>query len=81
MGKMKILSGREVVAILVGFGFSVASQKGSHIKLVRIMHVHDRQVLTLPLHDELDKGTLKALFRQASRYISEESLKKHFFHD
>ncbi len=81
MGRMKILSGREVVAVLVGFGFSVASQRGSHIKLMRYTGTNERQILTLPLHEELDKGTIKALYRQASRYISEESLKKHFFHD
>ncbi|HEY4515999.1 MAG TPA: type II toxin-antitoxin system HicA family toxin [Candidatus Paceibacterota bacterium] len=30
--KLKILSGQDVVKILSSFGFSVFSQKGSHIK-------------------------------------------------
>ncbi|WP_228061572.1 type II toxin-antitoxin system HicA family toxin [[Phormidium] sp. LEGE 05292] len=35
MPRLKRLSGAEVVAILVNFGFQVYSQKGSHIKLRR----------------------------------------------
>ena len=37
------------------------------------------QTLTIPNHDELDKGTLKAIYNQALRYISEENLKGHFY--
>ncbi|MDO8490127.1 MAG: type II toxin-antitoxin system HicA family toxin [bacterium] len=81
MGRMKILSGHGVVSIFVGFGFSVVSQKGSHIKLARVLPSGERQVLTLPLHSELDRGTLRALFRQASYYIPEDALIPHFFHD
>jgi hypothetical protein len=29
-----------------------------------------RQILTIVLHREVDKGTLHAIFRQASRYIA-----------
>jgi hypothetical protein len=38
-----------------------------------------RQSLTIPLHDEIDKGTLKAIFRQALRYIPEGDLHPHFY--
>jgi hypothetical protein len=31
------------------------------------------------LHDELDAGTLTAIMRQTSRYVSEEQLKPHFY--
>jgi len=41
----------------------------------RILEDGTRQTLTIPLHEELDKGTLKAIFRQALRYIPEEELK------
>ena len=37
------------------------------------------QTLTIPNHDELDKGTLKAIYNQALRYISEENLREHFY--
>lgn len=61
------------------FGFNVASQKGSHIKLQRMLENNTRQILTIPGHAELDKGTIKAIYRQALRYISESELKSYFY--
>lgn len=79
MPKLKIFSGQEVIKILISFGFIVVAQKGSHIKLVRAIAENSRQTLTIPNHDELDKGTIKAIYRQALRYISESELKNHFY--
>jgi len=79
MPKLKTLSGREVVKILSRFGFKVVSQRGSHVKMRRILLDGTKQTLTIPLHEELDKGTLRAIFRQALRYIPEEDLKPHFY--
>ena len=79
MSKLRVLSGKEVVKILSRFGFEVVSQKGSHIKLRRISPDGAKQTLTVPLHDELDRGTLKAIIRQASRFIPEEELKPYFY--
>ncbi len=79
MSKLRVLSGKEVIKILAKFGFEVVSQRGSHIKLRRILPDGTKQTLTVPLHDELDKGTLKAIIRQASRYIPEEELKPYFY--
>ena len=31
------------------------------------------------LHDQLDKGTLKAIIRQASKFVSIDALKKKFY--
>src|SRR3972149_11953149 len=47
--KLKRLSGREVISILQKFGFVVASQKGSHVKLARTPPTGDRQILTVPI--------------------------------
>ncbi|WP_200891805.1 type II toxin-antitoxin system HicA family toxin [Candidatus Brocadia sinica] len=55
------------------------TQRGSHIKLKRIGSAGDKQTLTIPSHDELDVGTLRAIVRQASRYIPEEQLKPYFY--
>ncbi len=79
MPKLKTLSGREVVKILAQRGFETVSQRGSHVKLERILSDGTKQTLTIPLHDELDKGTLKAIFRQVVRYIPEEDLRPHFY--
>jgi predicted RNA binding protein YcfA (HicA-like mRNA interferase family) len=78
MSKLKALSGREVVKLLKGFGFDLAGQRGSHMKLVRVVE-GCRQVLTVPNHEDIDKGTLKAIIRQASRYIPEEELRESFY--
>ncbi|GAH05216.1 unnamed protein product, partial [marine sediment metagenome] len=61
------------------FGFIIHSQKSAHVKLRRIHSTGKKQTLTVPLHDEIDAGTLRAVIRQASRYISEEQLKAHFY--
>ena len=73
MPKLRRLSGDEVVSIFRGLGFRVAGQHGSHIKLVRDSP-SGRQVLTIPAHRELDTGTLRAIIRQASRFVAADEL-------
>ncbi len=79
MSQLKILSGEKVIKIFLLFDFKVAAQKGSHVKLARIKRNGTRQTLTIPNHPEIDRGTLKAIYRQALRYISEEELKSYFY--
>jgi len=79
MPKLKTLSGRDVIKIFESFDFSIIGQKGSRIKLKRITGNDIKQTLTIPNHQELDKKTLKAIFNQASKYISESDLRKHFY--
>jgi len=78
MPGLRRLSGREVVSILQRFGFQPVSQRGSHIKLQRETQ-GARQTLTVPAHSELDAGTLRAIFRQASRFVSEDDLRPLFY--
>ena len=77
--KLKRLSASEVVDIMYTFGFETHSQRGSHVKLRRIDVKGERQTLTIPLHPELDVGTLRAIVRQATRYIPEAELRSHFY--
>jgi len=79
MPKLKSLSGEDVIKILSQFRFEPVSQKGSHVKLRRILSDGTKQTLTIPLHKELDKGALRAIFRQASRYIPEEEVMPYFY--
>lgn len=78
MPKLKNLSGDDTIKIFQNFGFIVSGQKGSHIKLKRIVNT-EKQVLTVPRHQEMDKSTLKAIYRQSSKYIPEQDLKKVFY--
>jgi len=74
------MSGATLVAIFRRFGFEVASSRGSHAKLRRYVGTL-KQTLTVPLHDELDTGTLRAVLRQAALYIPESELMPHFLSD
>lgn len=78
MPKLKRLSQKEVLKILESFGFLVAKQRGSHIKTKRKTHF-GFQVLTVPNHKEIDPGTLKAIFNQARKFISEDQLRDKFY--
>ena len=79
MPKLRRLSGDEVIRLLGQFGFQVHAQRGSHVKLLRVAPTGDRQTLSIPRHRELDSGTLRAIMRQASRFISEERLSPYFY--
>jgi predicted RNA binding protein YcfA (HicA-like mRNA interferase family) len=78
MPKLRRLSGADVVAIFQRFGFVVVSQRGSHIKLKRAS-AHGTETLTVPAHAELDAGTLRAIIRQAARFVPEHDLHSHFY--
>ena len=80
MPKLQRLSGREVVGIFQQFSFAVVSQRGSHVKLQRSTPT-GKQTLTVPAHAELDTGTLRAIIRQASRFIPESELRPYFYHE
>jgi predicted RNA binding protein YcfA (HicA-like mRNA interferase family) len=81
MPKLRHLSGDEVIHILERLGFGMFAQRGSHVKLRRIGPLGEKQTLTIPRRRELDAGTLRAVLRQAGRYISAEELELHFYTD
>lgn len=78
MPKLKRLSGKDVIETFEKFNFSIVAQKGSHVKLRRMANGVN-QTLTIPNHKELDRGTIKAIYSQALRYINESELQDHFY--
>ena len=78
--KLKTLSGQDLVKILVFFGFELIKQRGSHMKLRRIVFGHN-ETLIVQNDKVIPVGTLKSVFNQASKYISKEDLYKHFYHN
>jgi predicted RNA binding protein YcfA (HicA-like mRNA interferase family) len=64
MGKLRVLSGREVCRILQQHGFVEVRQRGSHIVMQRRT---DAGSVTVPVpdHGELAIGTLLAIIRQS----------------
>ncbi len=63
MPKLSIISGQKLVKILIGLGYKVDHQTGSHI-ILRYKNPPYRR-LTVPKHKEIAKGTLRAIIRQA----------------
>lgn len=61
MTRLPVLSGREVVKALSKIGYYVRDQKGSHVHLRHAT----RLPLTVPMHDEIARGTLRAIIRDA----------------
>lgn len=58
MPKLPVVSGKETVKALEKIGFTVISQKGSHIKLVRVRS-SVKQTIIIPNHTVLKRGTLR----------------------
>ncbi len=81
MPKLRTLSGEDLVRIFSTFGFHLLSQRGSHVKRRRVPPEGTHQTLTIVLHDEIDKGTLRAIYRQGLRFIAEAELRPHFYTD
>jgi len=64
LGKLAILSGQEVCAILESYGFGEVRRRGSHIVMQR---QDEAGTITVPVpdHKELRIGTLRAIIRQS----------------
>lgn len=79
MSRIRVLSGKDIIKILESFGFIIIGQKGSHVKMKRVTKGGSPQTLTIPKHSELDKGTIKAIYIQILRYLSEDEIKGYFY--
>lgn len=81
MPKLRRLSGPEVIRVFEALGSEQVSARGSHVKLRRLAPDGTRQTLTIPMHREMDVGTLRAIYRQGLRYIPDIELRPYFFSD
>ncbi|WP_048151990.1 type II toxin-antitoxin system HicA family toxin [Methanolacinia paynteri] len=64
MTGLPVISGKDLIKILVKEGFVVNRQKGSHVRLAK-MTDDGKITVTVPLHDELDRGTLISILKGA----------------
>ena len=78
MPKLRLLSGNEVIKFCERNGFMISRTRGSHVNMSRSV-AGNKQVITIPNHDEMDRGTLHSIFRKLSSYISEEELRGFFY--
>lgn len=68
MKSLPVISGKQCVKALTKVDFIVNSQKGSHIILVR---KNPKSRISVPNHKQLDRGTLRAIIRQANLTVDE----------
>ncbi len=69
MAKLPVVSSREVVKAFGKVGYAFDHQRGSHIVLRQVAQPFRR--VTVPDHDPIAKGTLRAILRQTGLTIEE----------
>jgi len=74
LGKLKILSGKEVCQILSENGFEQVRQKGSHIIMQKRVN-NNTITVPVPNHSEIRIGTLQSIIRQSG--ITKEQFESH----
>jgi predicted RNA binding protein YcfA (HicA-like mRNA interferase family) len=67
MPPLPVVSGAQCVAALEKLGYAQARQRGSHVRLT----CAGRNPVTVPLHDELDRGTLRSILRTVQISVEE----------
>lgn len=68
MSKLPVVSGKECVKVFEKLGFYFKRQEGSHIILRRDTPFCQ---IVIPNHKTLDRGTLRAILRQADIEVDE----------
>ena len=68
MSKLPRISGTEAIKAFRRFGWQKVRQRGSHVTRAK---AGTQLVLTVPLHFELDRGTLCRLIRDAGISVDE----------
>lgn len=64
MGKLRILSGKEVCALLAQHGFVEVRRRGSHIVMQKKV-AEGTITVPVPDHSEIRMGTLQSIIRQS----------------
>jgi predicted RNA binding protein YcfA (HicA-like mRNA interferase family) len=64
LGKLRILSGKEVCAILIQHGFIEVRRRGNHIVLQKKV-AEGTITVPVPDHSEIRFGTLQSIIRQS----------------
>jgi len=67
MPELPVISGARCIAALERRGYVVARTKGSHVR----MRCPGRRPVTVPKHEELDRGTLRSILRTANISVRE----------
>jgi len=58
MSKLPQISGKDAIKALQKIGFKIVQQRGSHVKLSKIVN-NQKQTVIVPQHKIIKKGTLR----------------------
>lgn len=67
MPELPVISGHECIRALEKVGYEQARTRGSHVRL----RCPGRTPVTVPLHRELDRGTLRQIITTANLSVDE----------
>lgn len=67
MPPLPVISGYACIAALSKIGYRSVRQKGSHVRLECV----GRPPITVPLHFEIDRGTLRSIIRTVELSVDE----------
>lgn len=65
MPKLPVVSGSKTIKLLSSLGYEVVRQRGSHVQLRKTTAAGDHTI-TIPMHDEIAKGTLNDILSKVS---------------
>jgi predicted RNA binding protein YcfA (HicA-like mRNA interferase family) len=64
---LPVISGSACIVALSKLGYTILRQKGSHVRLV----CPSRPPVTVPMHHEIDRGTLRSIIRTVEISVEE----------
>ncbi|MCG2775120.1 MAG: type II toxin-antitoxin system HicA family toxin [Desulfobacterales bacterium] len=63
--KLPVISGKNLISCLIGIGYQVVRQRGSHVRLEKSTNAGLHKI-TIPNHNPVAKGTLNDIITKIS---------------
>lgn len=63
--KLPVISGEKLISCLIGMGYQVVRQRGSHVRLEKSTNAGLHKI-TIPNHNPVAKGTLNDIIKKVS---------------
>lgn len=76
MPRLRVISGRELVRVLVSEGFTVERIVGSHYSL---KNPYISRLVVIPVHNTIAKGTFASIVKEILPFVSEKTIKKYLY--
>jgi predicted RNA binding protein YcfA (HicA-like mRNA interferase family) len=67
--RMPVVSGKDLIKLMTGMGYEILRQRGSHVRLRKRTPAGEHNI-TVPVHDEIARGTLNDILSSLSVWNS-----------